>query len=176
MATRPVLIPEPDPYELISELINAVLDNGDFVPAVEARSIDNLMRSKHRAAHDAFLSAESYHLYYEALTKANENRRQRARSHAPANDFARRAAGNPNDLSVFLAWRMRVADDNTQRAVGDMVGADHIYVADHYCESKQESAMLEAFHRACAKKVGERKTSEVMSEEEFLKLYESITH
>jgi len=174
MAARPALVPESGPYEILQGLIAEVLANGDFVPAEEALRIDRLMREKHPRQHAAFLEAQSYRLYYEILQGAYQSQRQRSRHHAPASEFGRRATGKHDDVSVFITWRCKVDDANTQRTIGDMTGADHLYVADSYRGDKQRAAMLEAFHRAVAKKAGRRKTSEVFSEDQFLALYESI--
>lgn len=171
---KPV-VPGVDALEFVAGLINATLANGDFVPAEEARRYDELMRSEHPDLHAEFLASNSYRLYYELLSSAYRGSRQSARHHSAAASFGELKSADTEELSVFRRWRCRVDAENTQRAIGLMTGADHLFVADEFRAAKEQSAMLEAFHRALARKVGKRRTEEVMGEEEFIRLYRSLT-
>jgi hypothetical protein len=55
-----------------------------------------------------------------------------------------------------------------------MTGVDHVFVAAGYQRQERTAAMLAAFHVAVAKKVGKRTTAEVLSVEQYERLYRSI--
>ena len=158
-------------YEIISGLINETLEGGDFIPAEEARRIDEIMQREYPQEHADFLASQSHRLYHEVIHGAYASRRQHARSHSGAKRFSQIVSEGIEGLSVFQTWRCRVSDDNVQRALGDMTGADHEFVADNYQRSSERSKMYESLHRAIAKKIGDQRTSEVISEQEFLQIF-----
>jgi hypothetical protein len=49
-----------------------------------------------------------------------------------------------------------------------------MYVASRYHETAAVAKMREAFHKAVAKRVGDRRTEEVFTEEEYDAMYRSI--
>lgn len=87
--------------------------------------------------------------------------------------FSKAAAGGTEGLRVFLETQC-VDSTNRHLAVGKMRGKDHKYVAGRYTANSKTQAMLAAFHSAVAEKVGTRRTEEVMSEEEYVRLRNSI--
>ena len=102
---------------------------------------------------------------------------RRAQGHRLARraDFEEKVAESValGDTSPFTV-DMCVDDKLTRRRVGDMTGADHLFVADGYAARSKTAALLARFHQAVAKKVGERRTSEVLSEEDYLRMQSSI--
>lgn len=78
-------------------------------------------------------------------------------------------AGNDEQISVFLT-PMPVNDDGRRVLLGDMTAADHRYVAGRHRTLAMANKMQAAFHEAIAKRVGNRTTSEVFTEEEYLNL------
>jgi len=164
------------PYDVLAAFVNAALDNGDVIPAREAERIAAEFARDYPREWAEYVAAESQRLIYDALRRSMDSRKQRARKHALPIAFGTAAeSGDEDQLGLFKLWRCRVNDDNVQRPIGDMTGADHRYVAATYEASAQESQMLAAFHRALAKKCGSRTTSEVMDEAQFSRMYESIT-
>jgi hypothetical protein len=166
---------EPDPSEaalqLVADKINAVLDNGDFVPQREAQRILREMTKNHSMEHLAFLDAHAYRLYYEAVRDALQRRKRHVHDRAKKPCEAERKG---EDLSIFVTWRLRVAEDDTQRTVGEMTGPDWAFSADESATEEKRAGRLRAFKRAVAKRCGDRKTSEVFTEDEFHEMYERL--
>lgn len=82
-------------------------------------------------------------------------------------------SGDPTELRAF-SLLYSVGPDHRRRTVGEMTGADHTWVADSYSASGKKSLMLAAFHKAVARRVGDKKTSDVMSETEYEKMLGSV--
>lgn len=72
--------------------------------------------------------------------------------------------------SRFTAWH-RVDDKGTRRQVGDMTGEDHLFVAENYQQESTYTGLLARVHRRIGRKLGDRKTSEVYSEQEYAALF-----
>lgn len=69
-----------------------------------------------------------------------------------------------------------VTVDHVRKRAGDMTGADHKFVAATYTDTGNNAMMLAAFHRAVAKKVGNRKTCDVLNADRYEEMYRSITN
>lgn len=68
-----------------------------------------------------------------------------------------------------------VDEDQTRKRAADMTGSEHLFVAENTHQRTANTAlMLAAFHRAVAKKVGKKRTADVLSEEAYEALYISI--
>lgn len=82
--------------------------------------------------------------------------------------------GQSSHLSVFdLTYT--VTDDNIRRKMGDMTGADHLYVAQSYTASAAKQKMLAAFHKKVAEIVGDARTADVINETDLEEMYRSIS-
>lgn len=107
---------------------------------------------------------------------AHMNRSDRAvareRSGPRAFAVARQAfeAGETGALGAMFRARYRVGD-GSERRVADMTGPDHLFVSDSYRDDSKHAAFLGRVHRAVAKKVGDRKTSEVYTEEQYADMF-----
>ncbi len=152
--------------QIVADNINEILGNGDFVPQVEAQRLLDVMRAEHPEAHQAFLEAHEYRLYYDRLRYGMQARKRVGRH--PGKRFAE------GDASVFAAWHYRVDDLDTQRPAGEMTGSDWRFSARESGREQQLAGMQVAFKNAVAKKVGARRTKEVFSEDEFLALHDRI--
>lgn len=161
-----------EPSEIVGQMIDEVLNNGDFIPPEAGRKIAEQMRSQYPDEHLAFLDQQAEQIYTTLLRDMNRRRRGHYAMTQDARAFAE--AAEEGDVSMFVAWRCKIDDEGTQRCIGEMTGPDHIYVATDYANRAAANAMLAAFHRAVAKKVGKRTTAEVFSEDELTRLYNSI--
>jgi hypothetical protein len=90
---------------------------------------------------------------------------EKARSEAARGDVA--ALGS-------FAVSYTVSPANTRRKVADMTGADHEFVAAGCEKDAKSAALLAEFHRQVARKIGSRRTCDVLSEEQYDQLYRSI--
>jgi hypothetical protein len=68
-----------------------------------------------------------------------------------------------------------VDEDQTRKRAADMTGPEHLFVAENTHQRTANTAlMLAAFHRAVARKVGKKRTADVLSEEQYESMYISI--
>lgn len=163
--------------ELIAELVEKWTPTGDFVAAVQgAKLADHLRQSDpdlltewldHNAAY--FLSDQFRQ--HSRASRAKTLRSAKVRAFRTATD-----AADDGDMAPLSHFNVRYVIDTegTQRRVADMVGADHLYVSFEYRASANYEAMLAAFHAAVAKKVGKKRTADVLSEEDYERLFLSI--
>lgn len=87
-----------------------------------------------------------------------------------ADAVTRYEAGDPGAFSAFEV-RYVVSDEGARRRVADMRGSDHTFVAAAYAASAKRDKLFESVHRAVAKKVGARTTSEVFTEAEYVAMF-----
>lgn len=109
------------------------------------------------------------------------SRRARFRAQAVGSQWrdalGKLAEGDPGPLrrmSPFRNLDFVVDDNNTRRFLGDMTGNDHEFVATRYEDSAKRDQMKSVFHRTIAKRVGGRKTSDVLAEEEYVEMYRNL--
>lgn len=168
--------------DYIAEMADAITEatgTGDFVAPVVAEKLHAKLLETDPDLLDGWLRATAVYALTRAIGDRDRRERTAARTRAEARRFREASdaaeAGDEDALSIFASVRYVVDDGETRRALGDMTGADHLFVADDYSASAAKARMLEAFHRAVAKKVGKRRTSEVFTEAEYQKLYDSLT-
>jgi hypothetical protein len=85
------------------------------------------------------------------------------------------ASGDPTELHAFQL-HYSVDKNNLRRTVADMTGRDHLFVAESYSQTGNRALMLAEFHRAVARRVGTKRTSEVMDEAEYERMLGSIVN
>jgi hypothetical protein len=164
-----------DPGCEINDLIDDLLDSDeDIVPAVAAEKIVATLEETNPELLDVWL-----HLVARAvMTAAITDRIRRIRASAAANagrvKFGRAAkSGDPAELGVFSV-RLHVDDNHTQRRTGDMRGPDHLYVSGEYQKEGKLATLRAAFHKKVAARVGDKRTCEVFTEEEYAAMLASI--
>lgn len=149
--------------------------SGDFVAAVVAEKFVAQLREKQPGAVEDWLDRHCVALVTEQLTKRIGATRNRAAQQVKRKAFADAVEDDDTEaLSQFADWKV-IDAENTRRKVADMTGADHAFVADAYGRSGRYDLMLEAFHKAVAKKVGKRRTADVLTEEQYGSLFASLT-
>lgn len=107
------------------------------------------------------------------LIRGRQARSQSSSAFSDAADAAE--SGDTEPLSVF-AQHVIISLDNTVRAIGKMTKQDHLFISSRYSQRARNANFEAAFHAAVAAKIPDGKTtSDVFSEETYLKLRESIT-
>lgn len=159
----------------------------DWVAAIVAQELfDDLLQNDTELL-DEWLRLRGPDILREAITKRvrvdNATRRRSARAHQ-FRDRAQELEDAEDDesrgvaidqLSVFFET-LTVDEKNTRKQACDMTGSEHLFVAEHrYRNPAKRLVMLASFHEAVAKKVGDRHTSEVFTEDEYIAMYRSIT-
>ena len=162
--------------DMLAVLADA-LPNGDVVLPVVAAELAGKLRANDPDLLAGWLDLHAEHVLTDVLGMRLRSGRARHRAQAGASAFAEasaaRDAGDGEALSVF-DLRYVVGDDNRWRRLGEMTAVDHLYVADHYAHQSHAAALLEAFHRAVAKKVGKRTTAAALDEAQYSRLFRSI--
>jgi hypothetical protein len=161
----------PEVAELIRELIDKELKAQRLVPAEAAQRIVDKMKRQHPDELDewlhehavSFLTRQISHLIASVRTQAMHQTQRRAFNDAVA-------AG---DVSL-LDTKWRIDDDNTRAALRDMTGVECRFAADYHAGQAAANAMREAFLRAVAKKVGNKKVGDVLGEEELQRISSQV--
>lgn len=172
MAVVTELVTQPNVRTRIVDVLNANTPDGDFVLAELVQKTRAYLEETDTALLEEFkdlLLDEHLHNCYGAILRS---RRARGRARAKSEAFGEAIARG--DFSPFDEPYPVDAESGIWRPVRYMTGTDHQFVATNYERSANTDLLLAAFHRAVAKKVGKRETGEVMTEEQYVRLYQSI--
>ncbi|TDB86479.1 hypothetical protein E1264_17940 [Actinomadura sp. KC216] len=152
------------------------IGSGDIVAPVVAEKLHARLLEKDPDLLEGWLRESAVHFLTREIGDRDRRQRTAARTRGEARRFRQAAeSGDREAISIFATVRYVVDEDETRRPLGEMTGTDHLFVAAQYGRSAAKAQMLQAFHRAVAKKVGKRKTAEVFAEAEYDRLYRSIT-
>lgn len=159
--------------------IEAAMPDGDYVAPVVAAELVDRLRVEDPDLLSGYLHLRASVVLADVIARRSNSKRGAARMMAPRKAFAEASkvfmdSADPLALEPFKTEYV-VDDGNTRRRVADMTGADHRFVATHYAATKNVAALLESFHLAVAKKVGVKRTADVISEEQYLRMYRSVT-
>lgn len=146
----------------------------EFIPMYEATKFVRYMEREHPEELLEWLRTHAVQFASKALGDMLRRERQQFIRRASARSFAAAvAAGTIDDMHPF---QMVYAIDpqNTRRALGEMTGSDHLFVANRYEDQGLRVLFLAEFHRAVANRLGTRKTSDVLTESEYLAMLNSI--
>lgn len=148
--------------------INDYLPNGDFIIKEEAEKLlASLLEIDHDGV-DLWMRALAIEALAALLREHQRDLRRDLRGQLIRDQIEEAVA---NGGAYEHSYRV---DRNLWRKVADMTGADHRHVADEYEAFGRRQILLAQFHRTVAKKIGERRTADVMSEEDYLRLQASI--
>ena len=152
----------------------AISDTEQPNPVVAQEIVDRLLGGDPELL-SGWLLAKAPTIVCDYLRQIDHTSRGRVRITAPGKAFADAAArfeAGQSDAMVVFEARYVVNEDGARRRVADMTGPDHVFVAREYAESARTQKFLESVHRAVAKKVGDRKTSEVYTPEQYVALFD----
>ncbi len=172
----------------LDEMIAVALTAPEIVPAVAARDIVLGARASCPGALAAWLDSRAEAVVRAVITELIRRDRAKSRASAGPREFSESArrlqhARQSGDAALAAAEErvgmfttmFCVSADLVQKRVADMSGPEHEFVADAYEGSANGALMEAAFHRAVAKKVGKRRTADVMTEQQYERLYRSVT-
>lgn len=161
----------------VDEVIEKFTPEGDFVPA---RVVEDAMQWLEENDPEALTEwmwsrrLPILKLHYQRKLQSQRTATQhRARARAFGEAVSSFDEGDVEPLSHFDVVHV-VDGDDTRRRVGDMTGEDHFFVAETHREKAKPHLLAEAFHRQVARKVGDKRTADVMDEETYERLYVSI--
>lgn len=159
--------------ERVLDLLEAQRPDGDFTLRELVEKALMFLRENDPAVLSQFADLMMFSTLHEFYRKKLRQRRRRLRRLALEEDFADAVADGAWTRSTFSEV-IRIDSKDTMRRVSDMTGADHQFVADGYQASGQRDLLMAAFHRRVARLVGTKKTADVMSEEEYLRLLQTV--
>jgi hypothetical protein len=171
--------PERDVNQQMMELIRASIPEGSgWMPAVVAEDIVAELRQADPELLHLWLEDGAARFIQHHLVRILAALRAKAKSEVGARTFGSAAArftnGDKDALTMFeLSYCI---EDGTQVTIADMTGKDHLFIAGRFAMEQKQYALLEHFHKAVAKKVGARKTSDVFTAEKYEQLYRSIVN
>jgi len=173
MATA-VIEPSTRP-DALSALIDKALASDEVILSEVAASIVETMERDHPEELMAWLRSQAERLVRDEIGALMTSARSQAVSSSRAREFGDAiAADDVERVGLFATWHV-VAESNLRKRLADMTGAEHLFVAEAYEVSANTALMRAAFHRALSKKVGKKRTADVISEAECERLLKSIT-
>lgn len=123
-----------------------------------------------------WLHASAVEMLRQAIANRSRAARTAARHGARPRAFAAAAqAGDTAALVSMFAVDYVTGPGQTRKRVADMTGPDHEFVAGRYDQTGNRALLLAAFHRAVAAKIGDQRTADVYTEQQYAELHESIT-
>jgi hypothetical protein len=158
----------------MTALVETRTQGSGWVPAVVAAQLVGHLQTADPDLLAGWLQTMAPHLLTDMITTRERSIRATSRRRAGAVAFADAAAAGDAERLRSFAVTYAVDAENTRRRVADMTGSDHRFVADSYAASATKARMLATFHEAVARKVGRRRTAEVMSEAAYDRLLRSI--
>jgi hypothetical protein len=165
----------------ISDLINdAIGVDEDIIPSSVASRLVERLRTEDPELLAIWLDMHAEAVFRDTITSVIRHRRARSRKHADAGAFGRAAQrfSETGDVEELSPFRVRYVVDglDTQRQVRDMTRTDCLFVAERYTISADRALMQAAFHRAVANRVGDGTVGDIFTEDEYNRMYRSITH
>jgi hypothetical protein len=161
--------------------IAAATEGSGWVAAIVAEKLHAELLETDPDLLDGWLRATAADTLRLAIGMRSRNQRLIARRRAGARAFSEAAGeaeqtGDTAPLIGLFTVDYVVDAENTRKRAADMTGPEHLFVAENtYQRSANQALMLAAFHRAVAAKVGDQRTSDVFSPEQYERLYLSIT-
>lgn len=156
-------------------VLTAAISDTETPNPVVAQDIVDKLRANDPDLLNGWLHLRAAAIVCEHLGRIDHSERRHTRAVAAGRAFAeaaaRHEAGEADAMAGFEA-RYVINDDGARRRVADMTGPDHLFVAGKYGESARTQRFLESVHRAVAKKVGNRRTAEVFTAEQYAAMFD----
>ena len=169
----------------MDERIAEATSGSGWVAAVVAQKLHASLLENDPDLLDGWLNAMAVQMLRRVIGLRTHAERARAKRGARAREFGDAAGdfGSAGDddkeaagerLLGMFAVPYVIDADGTQKRAADMTGTDHLFVAVDKEKSAKTARMEAAFHRAVAKKVGKKRTADVIPLEQYEAMYLSI--
>lgn len=167
----------------VSELPDMLMEfreaiTGDFRVTDEADKFLVWIRAEHPEVLATWLDETAHRFVARALgdmLRSSRGRSMRALSIERFRDRVKAYEAGDIEADVF-AQSFVVDERSTRRSLGQMTGKDHQFVSRSYGMTAKTANLLAHFHEALAKRLGDRRTEDVFTRDQYLALYESIVH
>lgn len=158
-------------------VIDAETASGPYTSVTVAGHIVEKLRATDPELLDGWLHAQAVQFVRMAINQRDCSTRTHARQIASRSVFRDAAlaaeAGDPEALGGFLRT-VYVVEDGSRVRLAEMRSPDLLFVAEDYGHRAADALMQEAFLRALAKKVKNRRVSDVYDEVKLAELWQSI--
>lgn len=169
--------------DYIAEMAAAIEDatpESDYVAAKVASELVDRLRAEDPDLLSGYLHLKAAVILADVVARRSNSKRQSARVMAPRKAFAEaaRSFGTDKEAAVLspFAFEYVIDGENTRRTVANMTATDCRFVAEQYERTAREAKLEAAFHRAVGKKIGAQRVGDVFTEEQYLAMYQSVTH
>jgi hypothetical protein len=170
-----------DSRDYIAEMnavIEAAVPEGDYIAPILGAELAEKLKANDPELLAGWLWTRAQAELSDTFARRSNSLRQHARVMGPRRAFADAAeeferTGDPRVLRTFQTEYV-VNSGNLRRKVADMTGPDHRFVADSYGATAKSASMLAAFHRAVAKKVGDQRTADVFTQDQYDAMLRSL--
>lgn len=160
------------------ELIEKATEGGDFIAPMVAETLYEDLIQTDPDLITGWLKDHAVRILTQAIRDFDRRNRSKARHQAGALTFheASENAAESGDVTVMSVFQTRfvIDDRNTRRTVAEMTGTDHRFVAGRYTRESRRHLLLASFHEAVARKVGDRKTSDILTEDQYRTMLQSV--
>lgn len=162
----------------IEGLIKEATQGSGWAAPIVAKQLFEQLEAEDPELLQGWLQEMALPLLTKAVGDYVRAQRAEARRNTKGKEFrdavAAHAAGDENALSVYLATHV-VGPGHTRKRACDMTGPEHLKVGQWYERAGVESLTMGSFHVAVAARVGNRRTREVFSQQQYEDMYRSTT-
>lgn len=158
--------------------IDAETSGGPYISAVVAAHIVEKLMATDPDLLDGWLHAGAANFIRLSINHRDSSQRTHARMTAGRSVFRRAAEdyqeGDDEALANFLGT-VYVVENGSRVRLGEMHKPDLLFAADAYQSRAAENALQEAFLRALARKVGNRRVSDMFDDEKLAAMWTSLS-
>lgn len=162
----------------VRALIDTETARGPYVPAHVADTIVHWLRAHDPELLHGFLQSHAVRLIHNMINERDRSIRSHVRAHAGRSTFRQALIdyghGDTAALNRWLTMPIVVAD-NVRKPLSDLTADDLTYAADRYHDHAQRNAMMSAFLRALAAKVGNGTVGDQFTDDQLSAMWQSLS-
>lgn len=152
---------------------------GTYASPLVARDIVEKLRANDPELLQGWLDDQAVNFVRHAINLRDSGTRTHNRVTASRSVFRKAAeaaeAGDDEELRTHFLNEVYVIGNGMRAPLRDMAADDLVFAADSFAKRAKDNVMREAFLRALARKVRNRRVGDVFDEEKLASLWRSIT-
>lgn len=159
------------------KIVDIATAAGSYVPKTVAKEIVERLKANDPGLLRGWLWAQAAHFVWQMINDRDRSARSTARATEGRRRFRAAADahdnGNTEPIRAFLILPFTV-EDGSRKQLGKLNRGDLLFVADTYDQRARENALMSAFLKAVAKKVGDDLVQDHYTDEKLADLFDSI--
>jgi hypothetical protein len=158
-----------DPITVVHQMMESAIEAaGDHfaVPVVAMKLVEQLRR-ENMGLLIAYLNARAALYFTLDMSRHLRGQRQSARVQARRHRFH-------EDPAAFYHSKFAIDEHGNRKELCDMTGVDHRFVASEYRRDANKDLLEASFHEALARKLGDKRTSDVYTAEQVAEMYSTF--